>query len=81
MLASHPMIVGLKDATGDLERVAALRAINGGKDFLLFSGEDDQGCDFVRLGEFLCGVVVLWGSVVLCCVCFCYVCAVYSFFF
>ena len=48
--ATHPYIIGLKDATGDLDRVSDLRAINDGKDFVLFSGEDDQGCDFVRLG-------------------------------
>ena len=48
-LASHPMIIGVKDATGDLTRVQPLRQTCG-KDFLLFSGEDDAGCSFVELG-------------------------------
>ena len=48
-LSIHPNIIGLKDATGDLSRVKYLRdeCDNG---FLLYSGEDDQGYDFVKLG-------------------------------
>lgn len=45
----HPRIVGIKDATGDLDRVASLRGLCGA-DFLIYSGEDDSGCDFVRIG-------------------------------
>ena len=48
-LAKHPRIVGIKDATGDLDRVAMLRS-QCGTDFLVYSGEDDSGCDFVRIG-------------------------------
>lgn len=48
-VSSHPMIVGVKDASGDNARVGPLRQMCG-SDFLLYSGEDDQGCDFVRLG-------------------------------
>jgi 4-hydroxy-tetrahydrodipicolinate synthase len=48
-LASHPMIIGVKDATGDLTRISPLRSLCGG-DFLIYSGEDDSGCEFVRLG-------------------------------
>jgi len=48
-LASHPNIIGFKDASGDNGRVATLRTLCG-PDFALFSGEDDQGMDFVRLG-------------------------------
>ena len=48
-LASHKNIVGIKDATGDLSRVATLRSLCGPK-FLIYSGEDDSGCDFVRIG-------------------------------
>eukprot|EP01042_Synura_sphagnicola_P005371 gene5371-6849_t len=47
--SKHPMIVGIKDATGDLSRVATLRELCG-PDFAIFSGEDDSGMDFVRLG-------------------------------
>jgi 4-hydroxy-tetrahydrodipicolinate synthase len=47
--SSHPMIVGVKDATGDITRVGSLRGLCG-KEFLIFSGEDDLGCEFVRLG-------------------------------
>jgi len=48
-LSSHKNIVGIKDATGDLGRVATLRSLCGTK-FLIYSGEDDSGCDFVRIG-------------------------------
>ena len=48
-MSKHARIVGIKDATGDLERVAALRA-QCGANFLIYSGEDDSGCDFVRIG-------------------------------
>ena len=37
--SSHPMIIGVKDATGDITRVGSLRDLCG-KDFLIFSGED-----------------------------------------
>eukprot|EP01039_Chlorochromonas_danica_P004372 gene4372-4793_t len=49
LCSKHPHIIGIKDATGDLSRVAELRA-QCGKDFLIYSGEDDSGCDFVRIG-------------------------------
>ena len=48
-LSLHPMIIGVKDASGDNSRVDPLRK-KCGKDFLLFSGEDDSGCAFVSLG-------------------------------
>ena len=48
-LATHRNIIGIKDATGDLSRVESIRSICG-KDFLLYSGEDDNGCEFVRRG-------------------------------
>lgn len=47
--ADHPYIIGIKDATGDLGRVKALREACG-EDFLLYSGEDDNGCKFVEIG-------------------------------
>jgi 4-hydroxy-tetrahydrodipicolinate synthase len=48
-LAHHPRIVGIKDATADLERVATLRA-GCGPDFALYSGDDGTGCEFMLKG-------------------------------
>ena len=48
-IATHPNVIGVKDATGDITRVESLRRLCG-KNFLLYSGEDDLGCDFVRVG-------------------------------
>lgn len=48
-LAKIDNIVALKDATGDLERVAQHRELCG-KDFVLLSGDDATGLDFVRAG-------------------------------
>jgi 4-hydroxy-tetrahydrodipicolinate synthase len=42
-------IIGLKDATGDLKRVAILRATCG-DGFALYSGDDATACDFMTLG-------------------------------
>ena len=47
--SGHPMIIGIKDATGDNGRVEIFKKLCG-KDFLCYSGEDDQGCEFVRAG-------------------------------
>ena len=48
-LSRHPMICGLKDATGDNNRVAPMRAICG-DDFLLYSGEDAMAREYVLQG-------------------------------
>ncbi|KAL1511467.1 hypothetical protein AB1Y20_006265 [Prymnesium parvum] len=48
-LSRHPMIRGLKDATGDNTRVVPMRAICG-DDFRLYSGEDAMARDFVIQG-------------------------------
>jgi 4-hydroxy-tetrahydrodipicolinate synthase len=48
-LSRHPMIQGLKDATGDNTRVSAMRAICG-DDFRLYSGEDAMARDYVLQG-------------------------------
>jgi 4-hydroxy-tetrahydrodipicolinate synthase len=48
-LANIPNIVALKDATGDLSRVAIHRELCG-KEFVLLSGDDATGLDFVKLG-------------------------------
>ncbi|MBF4335504.1 MULTISPECIES: 4-hydroxy-tetrahydrodipicolinate synthase [Vibrio] len=48
-LAEIKTIVALKDATGDLGRVALHRELCG-KDFILLSGDDATGLEFVKLG-------------------------------
>lgn len=48
-LAEIKTIVALKDATGDLSRVALHRELCG-KDFILLSGDDATGLEFVKLG-------------------------------
>jgi len=48
-LSKLDKIVALKDATGDLERVAIHRELCG-EDFVLLSGDDATGLEFVRLG-------------------------------
>lgn len=48
-LASHPRIIGIKDATGDLTRVAELRA-GCGPDFAIYSGDDATGCELMLQG-------------------------------
>ncbi|WP_261815732.1 4-hydroxy-tetrahydrodipicolinate synthase [Vibrio gallicus] len=42
-------IVGLKDATADLSRIAEHRELCG-KDFILLSGDDETGLEFVKQG-------------------------------
>ena len=49
VLAEHPKIVGLKDATGDLKRLKATQALVP-KDFLLLSGDDQTSCAFLAAG-------------------------------
>jgi len=48
-LSRHPMIAGLKDATGDNTRVGPMRAIIG-NDFRLYSGEDAMAREDVLQG-------------------------------
>jgi 4-hydroxy-tetrahydrodipicolinate synthase len=48
-LASHPKIVGLKDATGDLARLKATQKLVS-DDFVLLSGDDLTGCEFLANG-------------------------------
>lgn len=48
-LAAHPGIIGIKEATGDLGRLQPLREACG-EDFLLFSGDDATGCEFMLQG-------------------------------
>jgi len=48
-LAQIPNIVGIKDATGDLDRVARLK-VSCGEGFDLFSGDDASACEFMLRG-------------------------------
>ena len=48
-LSRHPMIQGLKDATGDNTRVGPIRTICG-DDFRLYSGEDGMAREYVLQG-------------------------------
>uniref|UniRef100_A0A7S1VS73 4-hydroxy-tetrahydrodipicolinate synthase n=1 Tax=Grammatophora oceanica TaxID=210454 RepID=A0A7S1VS73_9STRA len=48
--AEHENIIGLKDATGDLSRVASMRKLLAGDDFLMYSGDDATSMEFVNLG-------------------------------
>jgi len=48
-LSRHPMICGLKDATGDNARVGPMRAICG-DEFRLYSGEDAMAREYVLQG-------------------------------
>jgi 4-hydroxy-tetrahydrodipicolinate synthase len=49
VLAALPNVVGIKDATGDLERVDQLRALCG-TDFAVYSGDDATGCELMLRG-------------------------------
>jgi len=48
-LAEHPHIAGIKEATGDLSRIEAIRDACG-EDFGLFSGDDLTGREFMLKG-------------------------------
>ena len=48
-LSKIDKIIGIKEATGDLNRLADIKALVS-DDFLLFSGDDLTGCDFLLQG-------------------------------
>jgi len=48
-LARIGNIIGVKEATGDLDRVGQIRELCG-EDFLLFSGDDATSCEFMLRG-------------------------------
>lgn len=52
-LAKLPNIVGIKDATGDLGR-ASLQRVECGEDWVLLSGNDDQGLGYIAQGGHGC---------------------------
>ena len=49
VLAKHERIFGIKEATGDVGRVATLRELCG-EEFMLLSGEDSNAFEFTLLG-------------------------------
>jgi 4-hydroxy-tetrahydrodipicolinate synthase len=59
-LAGHPRIVGIKEATGEIARVAELRD-GCGADFTLLSGDDATACEFMLAGGD--GVISVTGNV------------------
>ena len=59
-LAKHSNIVGIKEATGDMQRLEAIRAVVG-DDFCLLSGDDFSVLDFIRHGGH--GVITVSGNV------------------
>ncbi len=48
-LAAHPNIIGIKDATGDMERLKGLQT-SAGKDFVFLSGDDRTCCEYILNG-------------------------------
>jgi len=48
-LAKIKNIIGIKEATGDLNRLAEIKALVD-DDFALYSGDDGTGCDFILQG-------------------------------
>lgn len=59
-LAEHPRIFGIKEATGDMQRLRDIVA-RVDEDFMLYSGDDFTVCDFLELGGH--GVVTVSGNV------------------
>ncbi len=48
-LAEIPNIIGIKEATGDVSRVAKIKTLTG-NDFIILSGDDATGLDAMKLG-------------------------------
>ena len=48
-LAKLPNIIGIKEATGDLQRLSEIKALVA-DDFILYSGDDETACDFILQG-------------------------------
>jgi 4-hydroxy-tetrahydrodipicolinate synthase len=59
-LAAHPNIAGIKEATGELDRVGKLRE-QCGPEFVLLSGDDATACEFMLQGGD--GVISVTGNV------------------
>lgn len=61
VLAKHPKIVGLKDATGNIARLKATQALVD-DDFMLLSGDDASSCEFLCEGGH--GVISVTANIV-----------------
>ena len=48
-LADIPQVLGIKEATGLIDRAASIRALCG-DDFLIFSGDDETACELMLQG-------------------------------
>jgi 4-hydroxy-tetrahydrodipicolinate synthase len=59
-LAAVSNIIGVKEATGELERVGRIRELCG-EDFLILSGDDETACEFMLMGGD--GVISVTGNV------------------
>lgn len=60
-LSKHPKIVGLKDATGDLQRLKETQALVD-QDFVMLSGDDPSSCEFLQAGGH--GVISVTANIV-----------------
>jgi 4-hydroxy-tetrahydrodipicolinate synthase len=60
-LAGHPNIFGVKEATGDIDRLKAIQALVD-DEFMLYSGDDFTALKFIEQGGH--GVVTVSGNVV-----------------
>jgi 4-hydroxy-tetrahydrodipicolinate synthase len=61
-LAAHENIFGIKEATGDIERLKKIRTLVDDDEFMLYSGDDFTALDFLRNGGH--GIVTVSGNVV-----------------
>lgn len=61
ILAQHPNIIGIKDATGDMQRLKDTQSLVA-PDFLILSGDDATGCEFMNLGGH--GVISVTANIV-----------------
>ena len=60
-LAKHDNIFGIKEATGDIERLRQIKALVD-NDFMLYSGDDFTALEFLQTGGH--GIVTVTGNVV-----------------
>ena len=60
-LASHERIFGIKEATGDIDRLKAIQALVG-EEFMFYSGDDFTAREFLETGGN--GIVTVSGNVV-----------------
>ena len=61
-LAEHDNIFGIKEATGDIERLQQIQALVDDKNFMMYSGDDCTALEFLKEGGH--GIVTVSGNVV-----------------